>query len=77
VWYRAWTEEQASARGLAGWVRNRRDGSVEAVFSGPEGLVEEMIAACHQGPPSALVVGIERHAHNEEITPGFRTLPTG
>lgn len=76
VWYRAWTAEQATARGLRGWVRNRRDGSVEAVFSGPESQVEEMIAACHQGPPSALVDGVTRHAHNEEITSGFHTLHT-
>ncbi len=77
VWYRAWTAEQASARGLRGWVRNRRDGSVEAVFSGPERQVEEMIAACDQGPPSARVDGITRHAFGEDLAPGFHTLPTG
>ena len=55
VGYRAWVESEATARGLEGWVRNRRDGSVEAVFSGPEDVVAEMIAACRRGPRSARV----------------------
>jgi acylphosphatase len=77
VWYRAWTAEQATARELCGWVRNRRDGSVEAVFSGPETQVEEMIATCYRGPPSAQVEGITRHAFSKKFGPGFKTLPTG
>ena len=77
VWYRAWTVEQATARKLCGWVRNLRDGSVEAVFSGPESQVEEMIATCYQGPPSARVEGITRHACSEKLGPSFETLPTG
>ena len=40
VWYRAWTVEQAEKRSLSGWVRNRRDGSVEAVFSGDDADIE-------------------------------------
>lgn len=75
VWYRAWTAEQATARRLNGWVRNRR-GGVEAVFSGPERQVEDMIQACWKGPPSARVDGIERRAFGEEVAPGFHTLPT-
>lgn len=55
VWYRGWTVDAATARGLNGWVRNLSDGRVEAVFSGPTHQVEAMIAACHQGPPSANV----------------------
>ena len=39
VWYRGWTVDEARRLGLSGWVRNRRDGSVEAVFSGPEHVV--------------------------------------
>jgi acylphosphatase len=77
VWYRAWTAEQATARELCGWVRNRRDGSVEAVFSGPETQVEEMITTCYRGPPSAQVEGITRHAFSEKCGLGFETLPTG
>jgi acylphosphatase len=59
VWYRGWTVAEATARGLDGWVRNRRDGSVEAVFSGPPAAVEAMIAACRRGPPSARVSDVE------------------
>jgi acylphosphatase len=58
VWYRAWTEEQARKRGLAGWVRNRNDGTVEALFAGPAEKVDDMVKACHQGPPHARVAGV-------------------
>ena len=51
VGYRAWTEHVALQRGLEGWVRNRIDGSVEAVFCGPATVVEGMIEACRRGPP--------------------------
>ena len=59
VSFRAWTQHQAELRGLRGWVRNRRDGSVEAVFSGPADLVQVMLKACHQGPSGALVENVE------------------
>ncbi len=55
VGYRAWVEYQAVASGLEGWVRNRRDGSVEALFAGPPHLVASMVALCRHGPPSARV----------------------
>src|SRR3954470_20278060 len=55
VGYRAWVEERAKARGVQGWVRNRRDGTVEAVFAGPTELVSEMIAACRRAPSAARV----------------------
>ena len=55
VWYRGWTVDEARRLGLSGWVRNRRDGPVEAVFSGPEHAVRAMIALCREGPPAALV----------------------
>ena len=58
VWYRAWTIQEAQARGLKGWVRNCADGSVEALFAGPQAKVDDMIAACHQGPPAARVTGV-------------------
>lgn len=58
VWYRGWTVQEATNRGLVGWVRNRLDGSVEALFHGPATVVEDMIAACHHGPPSACVKDI-------------------
>ena len=75
VWYRAWTEREASARGLGGWVRNCRDGSVEAVFSGPPEIVDEMLLACRSGPPAANVVDIKKFpAEFTEID--FSVLPT-
>ena len=58
VWFRGWTRQEAAALGLDGWVRNLADGSVEALFSGPEETVREMIERCRQGPPLARVDGI-------------------
>lgn len=58
VWFRAWTAEAAQGLGLCGWVRNRRDGSVEAVISGAVAAVDAMIAACHEGPPRARVAAV-------------------
>jgi acylphosphatase len=62
VGYRAWTEDTAREQGLEGWVRNRRDGTVEALFAGPSATVEQMIEACRRGPPGARVDGIEKRA---------------
>ena len=76
VWYRGWTEEQAASRGLRGWVRNRRDGSVEALFCGPPELVEGMIEACWSGPPSARVEAVERRPVADFTGSGFETLMT-
>jgi acylphosphatase len=59
VGYRAWTEDEALRHDLEGWVRNRRDGTVEAVFSGPDDVVEAMIAACRRGPPAARVEAVD------------------
>jgi len=55
VGYRAWVESHAIALRLEGWVRNRRDGSVEALFSGPADTVADMVTLCRRGPPSARV----------------------
>jgi acylphosphatase len=60
VGFRAWTEYTALERGLQGWVRNRRDGSVEALFVGPSDAVAAMIAACHQGPRGSRVDGVDQ-----------------
>lgn len=76
VWFRAWTTEQATKRGLAGWVRNRRDGSVEALFSGKAEAVDAMIEACRQGPPAARVDHIARHPAEPPAEPGFRQVRT-
>lgn len=55
VGYRAWVAKEAQARSLAGWVKNRADGSVEALLCGPESKVDSMITACHVGPPACKV----------------------
>lgn len=55
VGFRAWTEREARRHALCGWVRNRRDGSVEAVFCGSPERVAAMIADCWNGPPVASV----------------------
>ena len=59
VWFRGWTEERARELGLAGWVRNRADGSVEALFSGPSAAVDQMLEDCWQGPPASGVTAVE------------------
>jgi len=76
VGFRAWTTREAEAHGLAGWVRNRADGSVEAVFAGEADAVAAMIAACRGGPRMAQVTGVETAGHREPVGPGFRELPT-
>jgi acylphosphatase len=55
IGYRAWVDDQATMNGLEGWVRNRRDGSVEALFAGPAADVAEMVAACRKGSPASRV----------------------
>jgi acylphosphatase len=60
VGYRAWVEHQAAARQLEGWVRNRRDGRVEALFAGPADVVADLIARCRRGPPPALVEAVQQ-----------------
>jgi acylphosphatase len=59
VSYRAFVQDQALRLELEGWVRNRRDGAVEAVFAGPEEAVAAALAACHRGPPGARVDAVE------------------
>jgi acylphosphatase len=56
---RAGAADEALGRGLKGWVRNRRDGSVEALFVGPPDAVADMIEAAHQGPPAARVAAVD------------------
>ena len=58
VWFRGWTCQQATRLGLAGWVRNCSDGSVEALFVGAADAVEAMVAACRRGPTHARVESV-------------------
>ncbi len=82
VGYRAWAEYTALSHGLKGWVRNRRDGSVEAVFIGAEEAVDAMVEACRAGPSEAVVEAIDhRDASPEEVRlrrgdEMFSVLPT-
>ena len=77
VGYRDWTRRAARELGLAGWVRNRRDGSVEALLCGPAKAVEEMLARCRRGPRSARVSAVEIVEESVAAVPGgFDILPT-
>lgn len=76
VFYRNWTVEAASKLGLAGWVRNRMDGSVEALVEGPEESVEQFISLARNGPPAARVARIDaRDAAPEGLT-SFQKRPS-
>jgi len=75
VWFRAWTAQEAIALGLSGWVRNRSDGAVEAVFSGTPNAVDLMLDKCRMGPPLANVSGLSSQPC-ELPAPGFTQLPT-
>ncbi|MBM4355325.1 MAG: acylphosphatase [Deltaproteobacteria bacterium] len=73
VFYRASTEEKAAELGLAGWVRNRTDGSVEVVAAGPADLLSELEEWLHVGPRHARVDSVT--TWDEEVSergPGFR-----
>jgi len=59
VFFRDTCRREALSRGVAGWVRNRPDGTVEAVLEGEDGPVEEVLAWMRQGPSSASVTGVE------------------
>jgi acylphosphatase len=76
VGYRAWAIEAATDLGLCGWVRNRRDGTVEALVSGPADAVEAMIAACRRGPSAACVAAVEVTDAEDDGSPGFTARPT-
>jgi acylphosphatase len=82
VGFRAFVERAAREHGLAGWVRNRRDGTVEAVLAGQAQAVRSVIEACRRGPPAARVDSIAERAggagdlalrHQSEA---FSVLPT-
>ena len=78
VYYRQSMIEAASRLGVRGWVRNRLDGTVEAVASGPAEAVQALIAWAHDGPPAARVqrVQVEEMAIDEESAPGFHRRET-
>lgn len=76
VWYRGWTQREAEALGLNGWVRNLNDGRVEAVFAGDADAVDDLVARCYDGPPLASVTAIMVTAAAPPETSGFHKRPT-
>jgi acylphosphatase len=77
VGFRDFVAREAQARGLRGWVRNRRDGSVEALIGGPEARVGEIVEVCRRGPRAARVDHVSAEEASEaEIGGGFSILPT-
>ena len=76
VWFRGWPVETAGGRGLRGWVRNRRDGRVEALVSGPADQVEAFVAAVRRGPSLARVDDVVLVEAEAESFAGFEVRPT-
>ncbi|MGE5537184.1 MAG: acylphosphatase [Gemmatimonas sp.] len=81
VFFRKWIVQEATKRALRGWVRNRSDGTVEAVFVGPRSVLREMVAACRKGPPKAEVSRVieipgEYAPDEDETGAEFLQMPT-
>jgi acylphosphatase len=81
VFFRKWVVTEATRRGLRGWVRNRGDGSLEAVFSGEMSAVRAMVKACYQGPPKAQVSEVvqfpgEFRPTDDDFGVEFKILPS-
>ena len=72
VFFRASVRAGAEAQGLAGWVRNRADGTVEACFEGPRDAVEALVAYCREGSEGAQVSRLEVIEEQPEGLAGFR-----
>jgi acylphosphatase len=77
VGFRDWMAREATRLGVQGWVRNRPDGSVEALVAGDEGAVQALLTACRAGPRLAQVTRIEEEFADPPDEPGFRRRPTG
>ena len=75
VGFRYSLQREAVRLGLAGWVRNRRDGTVEALACGPAPAVDALVAWAHRGPPSARVDRVEVAPDEGHFT-GFEQRPT-
>lgn len=76
VFYRDWTVANANELGLKGWVRNRRDGSVEALFAGRPESVAEMEQRCRRGPSMAMVTGFQVFPSSDDPGSGFERIRT-
>lgn len=76
VWFRGWTVDVATELGLAGWVRNRRDGTVEMLVQGEADAVRRMIDRVHAGPPAAYVERVDVKETEGRTLSGFRQRRT-
>jgi acylphosphatase len=76
VGYRWWARGEARRLRLGGWVRNRRNGSVELLAAGPVAAVAELAERCWRGPASAQVVAVDRFEAEDEGIVGFDERPT-
>ena len=77
VGYRAWVVARAREAGVGGWVRNRRDGSVEAAFAGEPDLIDALVERCREGPSAAVVAAIRDLVDDDApLGPGFDVRPT-
>lgn len=76
VFYRNWTVAEARALGLAGWVRNRDDGTVEILACGTASAIDALIERCRDGPPAAQVTRIDSAESDEAAPTEFSTRPT-
>ncbi len=76
VGFRAFVERQARRHSVRGWVRNRRDGTVEALVIGDETMLAAMEAACRRGPSMAMVTGLDRFEAMDDGSDGFEARPT-
>jgi acylphosphatase len=76
VGFRWWTVGQAHALGLTGWVRNRRDGTVEILAAGESAAIERLIAACREGPPGAAVRSVQAEPAQDEGVMDFEQRAT-
>lgn len=74
--FRGWAREQAELLGLSGWIRNRRDGAVEALFAGDAEAVSQMLDLCRSGPRDARVEHIQIIQEGGAAPEGFAIKPT-
>jgi acylphosphatase len=76
VGYRDWMAHRARKLGLAGWVRNRADGTVEALIEGDPAATADLLRSCRRGPPLAAVTSIVEYEAEPPEEPGFLRRPT-
>lgn len=76
VSFRDWMRGEARSLGLTGWVRNRRDGSLEATISGDPASIDDMLTRCRQGPPAARVADLAILSEDDETFADFEITPT-